>query len=174
MLCQKCHRSPATVKYAEVVDGKVVHQDLCAECLDTYQRDASSAFSLGESKPAVHAPVRGPRTAPQGGGPAKACPSCGDTLAQVLEGATVGCPACYRHFGAEVEAVLEGLHRGMRHQGKTPRVDDGRARLHAQLQHKRTLLRSVLRLEDYEQAAVIRDEIKRLDAALRHSGRELD
>ena len=70
--------------------------------------------------------------------------------------------------------MLEGLHRGMRHRGKTPRVDDGRARLHAQLQHKRTLLRSVLGLEDYEQAALIRDEIKGLEAALRNSGRELD
>jgi len=32
----------------------------------------------------------------------------------------------------------------------------------------------VLGLEDYEQAALIRDEIKGLEAALRNSGRELD
>lgn len=172
MLCQKCHRNPATVKYAEVVDGTVVHQSLCPECLEKYQRDASSAFSLGPSRPTLHPPA--PTPPPRGGGAGRACPSCGDTLARVLDSAVVGCPACYRHFGAEVESVLEGLHRGMRHQGKTPRVDDGRARLHAQLQHKRTLLRSVLGLEDYEQAALIRDEIKRLETALRHSGRELD
>ncbi|HOH49494.1 MAG TPA: hypothetical protein PLI98_02095 [Candidatus Hydrogenedentes bacterium] len=174
MLCQKCHRNPATVKYAEVVDGTVVHQDLCAECLETYQRDASSAFSLGEAKPGIRPPGGAPRQAPEGRGPARTCPSCGDALARVLDAATAGCPACYRHFGAEIESVLEGLHRGMRHRGKTPRVDDGRARLHAQLQHKRTLLRSVLGLEDYEQAALIRDEIKGLEAALRNSGRELD
>jgi protein-arginine kinase activator protein McsA len=45
-------------------------------------------------------------------------------------------------------------------------MDDARARLRADLQTKRALLRSVLRAENYEEAARLRDEIQSLETGL--------
>jgi len=166
MLCQRCHKNPATVRYAEVVDGKSVHQDLCAECLSRCKQDVSSVFSLGAGKPAVRGgasaapqrPVRRSR---------RVCPFCAMSLERIAETAVVGCPSCYTEFGQEIESILEGLHRSLRHQGKAPRLDNSIARLYSDLQSKRVLLRSVIRAEDYEQAARLRDEIRGLESGLR-------
>ncbi|MBW7865309.1 MAG: hypothetical protein GX580_04735 [Candidatus Hydrogenedens sp.] len=174
MLCQRCHTNPATVKYTEVVDGKVVHQDLCPGCLARYEGDATSAFSLDVPKPTAarrrghSAAGRGPRHT------RRTCPSCGAALDRIIETATAGCAACYRHFGQDIESALEGMQHGPHHRGKTPGVDDTRARLHTDLQNKRALMRSMLSVENYEEAAVVRDEIKRLEAGLSLSERGAD
>jgi protein arginine kinase activator len=87
-------------------------------------------------------------------------------LNTIIEKARVGCPACFSHFGGQIESTLEGLHRGLQHLGKSGRMDDARARLRADLQTKRALLRSVLRAENYEEAARLRDEIQSLETGL--------
>ena len=51
-------------------------------------------------------------------------------------------------------------------QGKVARLDYARARLRADLQAKRTLLRTVLQAEKYEEAARLRDEIRSLETGL--------
>ncbi len=165
MLCQKCHKNPASVRYTEVVDGQAVHQFLCPSCLAGYQENAAAAFNLDVPKPGLR---RGKDTDSVrfGKRARRACPTCGMPLDRILETARVGCADCYSHFGEEVESILEGLHRSPKHQGKARRTDDARARLRADLQKKRVLLRSVLQVEDYEQAASLRDEIKRLETGL--------
>lgn len=165
MLCQRCHKNPATVRYAEVVDGKSVHQDLCAECLSRCKQDLSSVFTLGTAKPAVRAAAAPPQRTVRR--TRRICPACGISLDRVAETAQVGCPSCYTEFGQEIESILEGLHRSLRHQGKAPRLDNSLARVYSDLQTKRVLLRSVLRAEDYEQAARLRDEIRGLESGLR-------
>ncbi len=164
MQCQRCHKNPATVRYAEVVDGKSVHQDLCAECLSRCKQDVSSVFTLGTVRPAVRGGAAPQRTVTRS---RRVCPVCAVTLDRIAETAVVGCPSCYAEFGQEIESILEGLHRALRHQGKAPRLDTSIARLYSDLQTKRVLLRSVLRAEDYEQAARLRDEIRGLESGLR-------
>jgi protein arginine kinase activator len=164
MLCQKCHKNLATVRYAEVVDGRVSDQHLCFECMATHQKNATPGFELA-----------GPPSAPKPaeGGVARdvvraqrACPACGTRLGRILESGGVGCPACYESFAEDVDQVLKGLHRATTHKGRVPRVDDARSRVRAELQAKRILLRSVLRAEQYEQAAGLRDDIRTLEASL--------
>ena len=174
MLCQRCHKNPATARYVEVVDGQVVQQHICPDCLSQYQEDNSADFSLTASKPTVRTSGTRESTIRTARKSRRACPACGRLLEQILETAVVGCPACYEHFGREVESLLEGLHRVLRHQGKAQRVDDVRAKLHGDLQTKRILLRSVLRVEDYEQAARLRDEIRRLEEGLHLSEAGMD
>jgi protein arginine kinase activator len=168
MLCQKCLKNLATVRYAEVVDGQVTDLHLCAECLDRHQRDAASGFELT-------APAPTPR---KGAGDRMGldefkgqfpCPHCGAKLTHIMETGKVGCCECFHHFGSQIESILEGLHRSLRHKGKVARLDDARARLRTEMQTKRALLRSVLRAENYEEAARLRDEIRTLEQGLRVS-----
>ncbi len=163
MLCQKCHKNLSTVRYAEVVDGKVTDQHLCAECLASHQQEAGAGFEL--SAPAVRKPPA-ERVAQEAVRTQRACPLCGMLLSQVLESNRVGCSRCFESFGGQIESVLEGLHRSLRHKGKVFRLDDTRARVRANLETKRALLRSMLRAENYEEAATLRDDIRGLENGL--------
>jgi len=165
MLCQKCHKNLATARYAEVVDGKVTDVHLCAACLRKLQEEAGTGFELSGPTPTARFPARPPRPRRRSK-VRRTCRSCGTELARVQDSAQVGCITCYDVFARDIEAMLTTLHGAVRHRGKAPHVDDARTRLRADLQDKRALLRMALETEDYEDAAALRDGIRRMELDL--------
>jgi protein arginine kinase activator len=165
MLCQRCHKNIATVRYAEVVDGKVADQHVCSECMAKQQDVAASGFELTGAAPtprrsqSVQSPTDNVVTQ-------KTCRACGVELKDVLQEARAGCSVCYESFGENLEPVLRGIHVAPRHRGKAPRLDDQREVLRAELQTKRALLRTSLKAENYEEAAQLRDTIREIEVAL--------
>jgi len=165
MLCRKCHKNLATVRYAEVVDGKVVDLYLCPECLSSYQDQGAQGFELSGPVPSPrrHHHISQAESESLFSG---SCPQCGTQFVAVMQAGMVGCSQCYGAFGDKMESLLEGIHMGMRHRGKTPALEDAQVKLHADLQTKRALLRSALSAENYEDAAKLRDAIKDLETRL--------
>ncbi|MBX7259185.1 MAG: hypothetical protein K1Y02_22675 [Candidatus Hydrogenedentes bacterium] len=165
MLCQRCHKNIATVRYAEVVDGKVAEQHVCSDCMAKQQDIAASGFELAGAAPTPKKQKAAP--------PAtdtvvshKACRTCGAELKDVMQDGRVGCAVCYESFGDHLDSILRGMHTSLRHRGKAPRMDDQRELLRAELQTKRALLRSSLKSENYEEAAKLRDAIRGIEEAL--------
>jgi len=78
----------------------------------------------------------------------------------------VGCATCYQTFSEQIESILEATQAALVHTGKIFAENDAQARLRTEIQTRRALLRSVLRAEQYEEAARIRDEIRRLEAGM--------
>jgi len=165
MLCQKCHKNLATVRYAEVVDGKVADINLCSECLSQHEDRSASGFELSGSIPAAKSGQRPQLLRPRPKAP-RTCKSCRTKLSMVLDSGRIGCAHCYEHFSADIEPMLVALHGSVQHKGKTSRVGDVRARLRSGLQIKRSLLRSALETENYEEAASLRDDIRQLESVL--------
>jgi protein arginine kinase activator len=165
MLCQKCHKNLATVRYAEVIDGDVVNMQLCSTCLEQHQEEPGAGFELSGGAPTPRAALRAQRLA-RDEDVTEPCPECGIPLNEVIRHGVVGCASCYDRFAASLVPLLGELHTALMHRGKTATVDDERVRIREQLQKKRTLLRSALKTERYEQAAVLRDDIKALEAGL--------
>ena len=164
MLCQKCHKNLATVRYAEVVNGKVTDLHLCPQCLAKHKDSGAAGFELsGPVSMARPRPESRRSRAP------RLCRTCGTRRARVLDTGYVGCSACYHTFAKEIERMLNDLHGGTRHVGKSPHVDDMRTRLHEDLHTKRAILRSAVSAENYEEAAMLRDEIRQLETVLGHS-----
>lgn len=163
MLCQKCHKNSASVRYAEVVDGKVTDLNLCRECLSRRQEDTQTGFELSEPMP-----FKQEKTSilSQAASSTKACDACGTELKTIVATRTMGCSACYDAFPAQLESLLEGIHVALNHRGKAPQLDDARARIRSELQSKRGLLKTALNVENYEEAAALRDEIRSLETGL--------
>ena len=165
MLCQKCHKRPGTIRYAEVVDGRVADQFWCSECL-TQQRAGDVGFEISQVSPTrpssdalhkvVSRVVRAQRT----------CPACDTQLQYVLETHQVGCTTCYETFQDELTELLTKIHSHVSHKGKSAHFNDARTQLRSDLRSKRALLRSVLHAENYEEAATLRDEIRALESGL--------
>ena len=169
MLCQMCHTNLSTVRYAEVVNGKVTDLRLCADCLARHQQNESVGFGLtSEPAPASRAAASRVPEAPIA--PQRSCPTCGTELSEVVSKGRVGCGDCYDTFLEQLEPVLRGINVGLLHRGKIPRQTDLRERTRADLQRKRALLRSSLRLENYEEAAALRDQIRSLEDTLGVAG----
>lgn len=169
MLCQKCQTNLASVRYAEVVDGQVTEQQLCPGCVAALERGVPSGFDLaGAARPERKA-ARSRATAEQETEQV-ACAVCGIPLSTVVSQGRAGCPGCYSGFGERLIPTLQGLHRFTTHKGKAARAASVRDRLRTDLQSKRALLRSVLRAENYEEAARLRDEIRQLESGLALSG----
>lgn len=169
MLCQKCHKSLATVRYAEVVGGKVAELQLCADCMGRMQDETASGFELAgisaargkqrSAAAAVAAPAE-PKVAN------RVCRACGADLKEAIQSGRVGCGACYDALGESLEPLLRGFHVGLRHRGKEPHGTDERKLKHGELHSLRALLRSTLKSENYEEAAKLRDQIRDLELAI--------
>ncbi len=164
MLCERCHKHAATLRYSEVVNGKVSARSICRTCMDELETDQGTGFEVSGAPTARRARVLKEEADAQV--PHRSCPSCGVSLRTVVKTNRVGCRDCYSSFAEGIAEQLRTLHPATRHRGKTPNMSDARDRLRANLQAKRALLRTALKAENYEEAAHVRDEIRALESGL--------
>jgi protein arginine kinase activator len=165
MLCEKCHNRLGSIRYREVVDGKVMEKMICPSCYNAMQEGGSVGFEISGSAPApkgrLQARRRGyVRAAHQ------TCHACGLEWKQVLDERETGCPVCFESFEGLIAPLISDGERHARHRGKVPRRDDSREQLRSELHTKRALLRSALTTENYEEAAQLRDDIRTLESSL--------
>jgi len=165
MFCQNCHKNVATVRYAEVVDGHVKEVHLCPGCLDRQRDKAATGFEF-DTPTAKERPVSARKAVKEALRTHQSCGTCGALLQKLLDERAAGCAACYTEFAGLIDPLLLASHGSVHHKGKAPHIEDARERLRADLQVKRSLLRSVIQQENYEEAALLRDEIRCLEMGL--------
>jgi protein arginine kinase activator len=161
MLCVVCKEREAKVHLTQIVGDKMQKVDLCEECAKNKGVNDPQGFSLADLLMGLGAAQEIEQAA--GGGELR-CPRCGFTQADFKKAGRLGCPECYRTFAEPLDGLLKTMHKGTRHVGKVPeslrQTRDFTDRL-KQLQKK---LAKAIEEEDFEQAAVLRDEIKQMNA----------
>ncbi len=164
MLCEKCGKNEATVKFVQIENNKRTELHLCQECAMGYTNVAigldlpdflSSMFKQGSLTEKF-----------EPGRPLKVCSTCGRTIKEVQKSGRLGCSYCYDVFKDELNPVLRKLHGSISHTGKVPARAYPRARASRQIEEMRKKLEECVRVEDYEQAATFRDEIRELEKEL--------
>ena len=107
-----------------------------------------------------------------GGGAGLKCPACGFTQADFKKAGRLGCSACYETFAEPLGGLLKTMHKGTRHVGKVPESLRQSRDLSDRLKQLQTKLTKAIEAEDFEEAAVLRDEIKQTTdrAAMAPSG----
>jgi len=163
MQCQSCGIRPATVHLTRIVDGQVEQAHLCAQCAQESGEIAMLAdpAALLQSLLANFAGAGGPelQTTQQ-----TVCPTCGFRFGEFRTTGRLGCPDCYEHFRAELEPMLRRLHGTTEHRGKLPRRRGGAFERDRRLGALRKDLQQAVAREEYEEAARLRDELRRLEA----------
>ncbi len=174
MLCEKCKKRTATVFYNENINGKTRSYSLCGECAaklreqgelqditsmigsfaDPFSQLHDQFFSGFFGMPAVKSIS-----------PAKKCPVCGSTYADIAASGKVGCPACYTAFGDELSGLIQSVHGTTHHTGSVPARQRARKEKEEQLGRLRQELQQAVKDEQYEHAAELRDRIKSLESA---------
>ena len=160
MICQACSKKPATIHYTEIKEGEKTVLHLCEECA------SEKGLTHGNPVPTMLASlVEGMEKASKG--PDLTCTECGVTYEEFRAKGRLGCPKDYEVFASELVPLLEKVHGAKRHAGRLP---EGRAPDTARddrLLHMRRELGQAVKDEKYEEAARLRDEIRKAEEASR-------
>lgn len=163
MLCDICKKNVATVHLTQMVEGKTKKVDLCEACSKDKGVDDPTGFSLADLLLGLGAAQEIEQA---GAGAEIKCPHCGFTQADFKKAGRLGCADCYKVFSEGLETLLKTMHKGTRHVGKVPQVYKQSQDLADKLKSLQKKLEKAISDEDFENAAVLRDEVKALKAQM--------
>jgi protein arginine kinase activator len=157
MKCQKCTKQ-ATLHITEIVSETQVEElHLCEECANKHLYEpAGKVMGKGsDSGPAEESEEMSALNQRQ-------CPECGIKFMEFRNSGRLGCPNDYLEFKDELTALLENIHGETKHCGKAPRRLPQNKQTQSELMQLRKQLQQAVNKEAYEEAAELRDRIRKL------------
>ena len=175
MLCENCNNHEASVKYTQIINGEKKQMLLCENCakemgIDNLSFDMPINLSnffgdlLGEydespftSKLLVTNELK--------------CENCGMTYDEFQNKGKMGCSNCYEAFSNKIDPLLKRLHGSTKYVGRKsnsrPETMNAKKEQNSKLEEIENLkakIKNLIKEEKYEEAAKVRDEIKKLEA----------
>lgn len=159
MQCDVCQSKEATVFLTQIVDGKMQKVNLCESCSKEKGVNDPTGFALADLLLGMGAA----QDIEKNPGALK-CPVCGFTQADFKKTGRLGCSACYGVFAEGLRGMLKNMHKGTAHTGKAPAgFRKWRERSEA-MRNLQESLDAAVAAEEYERAADLRDQIRRIEA----------
>lgn len=180
MLCENCGKREANVRYSENINGVKKEMHLCEECsrkLGIADRmdfrmpalDFSNFFGsfLGDFSTPDFMPLLNQVKQIK-------CDSCGSTFEDIVNTGRYGCANCYDVFEDRMDPILKKLQGADRHNGRLGKISDNNVKFNKKEEQKaenktdnkleklQEDLKKAIKEERYEDAAKIRDEIKKM------------
>ena len=160
MLCNVCGKNEARVHLSQIAEGKTTRVDLCESCAKERGIDDSSLVSD------LISGIQGKKTttlSPTGSESSLRCSVCGYTQADFKKTGRLGCAHCYKAFEGKLKKILKSMHPAANHVGKTPEKIKAKKiprELEARSLQLREQLKRAIKREQFEEAAILRDELK--------------
>lgn len=158
MKCQNCGKNEATVHYKEIINGKKQELSLCSECANKigiieFPIMISPIFSSFDDEYTSIPEV-------------KKCKNCGYTLEKYSKTGVLGCQECYNTFKDELDEIFLKFHGKNRHiktSNKKIKAKTSVKDVDSKIEGLRIRLKKLVENEEYEEAAILRDKIKKLE-----------
>lgn len=160
MLCNICKENVANVHFTKIINGEVEEQHLCESCAkkhhkDNFNFDNSYSFNKFFSGLFDNLEEEVPKTETD-----IACSSCGLTYNEFKKAGKFGCAQCYVDFKEGILSMLKGIHGHEYHKGKIPNKANTNIKISREIDELNKKLEDAVKKEEFEKAAVIRDEIR--------------
>lgn len=159
MFCDVCQTKEATVFLTQIIEGKMQKVNLCEGCSKEKGVNDPTGFALADLLLGLGAAQEIEKN-PAG----IRCPVCGFSQADFKKTGRLGCSACYDTFAEGLSGMLKNMHRGSIHTGKVPAKLAVARRRAQELAALQADLEKAVREEHFEEAATLRDKIRRLEA----------
>ena len=181
MLCDNCGKREANVRYSENINGKTRELNLCEECsqkLGIGQMDFNMPMDFSNffgdfieefTKPEWMPLLSNVKTL--------TCNNCGYTFDDIVNTGKLGCPNCYDVFESELDPIIKRIQGTSKHVGRIGKIIDNKKNKKynknkteentpkkeekTKLEQLQEDLKNAIKEERYEDAAKIRDEIKK-------------
>ena len=161
MVCELCKQSQATVHLTEIVNEQMTELHLCEACANQKGAQVESHFGLADllSGLADYSKTQEPEEVTS-----KTCPTCGMSYDDFRKVGRLGCADCYATFRRSLGSLLKRIHGSPIHVGKSPArlLKPSKVAKTELLDLKRKLEQAIER-EEFEQAAKLRDQVRRLE-----------
>jgi len=160
MICEVCGKKEATVHLTEIVNDKITKLHLCEDCARAKGNEMEEHFGLSDLLAGLA--DLGANIEPEVMETIK-CPSCGFTYQDFKKTGRLGCGECYDAFKKHLAPLLKRIHSADRHVGKVPLMVGKTVKDTRTLQELKIRLEKAIQLEEFEEAARLRDKIKDLE-----------
>lgn len=164
MLCNICNKNPATVHLTEIIDGQMSELHICEECARKKSQAMEQQFGLSDLLAGM-ADFDKPKDKTSVTAVSVKCPVCGLAYADFKKIGRLGCGECYNTFRKYLGPLLKRIHGSTQHTGKSPLLKSGKiTRKKTDIQELRIRLNKAIESEAFEEAAKIRDQIKKISS----------
>ncbi len=167
--CDKCDR-PATVHLTEIINGQKMEMHLCEQCANSegihLQTPGNVPLNELLQDFITSAAEESSGAASRSHAGDLKCDLCGMTFSEYRDKGRLGCPNDYEAFAEALTPMLRATHEGAcEHIGKVPHRSGGEQERQTALLRLRAELKRAIAVEDYERAAVLRNQIQELEQA---------
>ncbi len=160
MICEHCGNRIATTHIRTVVNGVMTEQHLCAECAENTGYTSLHGGNLADMLISMFADISPAKIESN----TRRCPVCGSTFADIAKTGKAGCSSCYDTFYQELLPYLKRVHGSIKHTGKVPNSAPlATVPQEETVDSLRLELNRLVAEEKYEEAAVVRDKIRKLE-----------
>jgi len=162
MLCDICKKNPATVHLTEIIDEQMNELHLCEDCARHKSTAMEQQFGLSDLLAGM-ADFEKPNKDEEN--VAVKCPNCNLTYADFKKIGRLGCGECYNVFRKYLAPLLKRIHGSSQHAGKAPLKEKAiprPGRKKAGIGELKTELQKAIQKENFEEAARLRDQIKKI------------
>ncbi len=166
MLCQNCKKSEATTHIKRVLNGEATESHLCSSCAQNLGMGSFfDDFSL--NMPDIFSHIFGDSAFAIEGSRLDRCEKCGCCFDDIIKSGAVGCADCYEKFFNKLQPSIQRIHGKAKHAGKTPKNTKEKTVIKEKTPEEKiaelqTLMKKAIEEQNFEQAAILRDEIKKM------------
>ena len=174
MICDHCHKNEATIHMTNIVNNQKTEQHLCNTCANKLQQEGKlspyssfmndmwddSFFTNDFFKNMVYPDnlLKSHQS--------KHCPRCGISYDEFNRVGKFGCDKCYETFASEIKPLLKRLQGSTEYEGTVPSHENNVFKAKYEAKQLRQQLESAIQAEKFEDAAILRDKIKELEAII--------
>ena len=181
MLCDNCGKREANVRYSENINGRKKELHLCEECskklgienidfnmpidFSSFFGGLLEDFGTNDFMPLFNEVKQ------------LKCDNCGYTFEDIVNTGKIGCENCYSVFENRLDPIIKKIQGSNKHVGRTGKIIDSKISEKINNKDSKTEnnkdvskveklqndLKKAIKEEKYEEAAKIRDEIKKIE-----------
>lgn len=167
-LCEECGVNEACYTISVMMGGQVTQRHLCADCMAKMNMNLA-AGNVKHLLSAIMSAITGAGEEEQDTAPIApeedvVCERCNTSLSQFTKSGKLGCPSCYTAFRQQLTPMLQQIHGRVQHAGRKPIDDEAAQRRRTIYDRLSRQLEQAVAVEDFESAAVLRDQLRHLSA----------
>ena len=159
MLCENCGKFAATTHIKKIINDVSTTKHLCSHCANEYGLGGFHTSGIANMLSTMFGDIVNENQYLR----EKTCKNCGATFSEIVKSGKAGCNECYTTFYEDLLPYIKRVHGGKKHIGKVPNNAPLAVVSEDRLTTLRKTLHELVLKEEFEQAAVVRDEIKKLE-----------
>lgn len=161
-MCDDCGKKQSKFHMTEIVNGNSKEINLCEDCANKNEEfKMNSPFTIqsllaGLFEIPTDTDVKVTQLDDT------CCTHCNSSYNEFKESGKFGCSKCYDSFNEELEPLFKKIHGHDTHTGKVPKRTGGAILVEKEIASLKDKLNVAVKNEEFEIAAELRDEIKKL------------